>query len=146
VLFGGAGNDRLRGDYFSDTLYGGAGRDRFEFTDWIDSKYERIDHIRGGAPAGGPKAGAVEEAFERPGPGKGDLIDVRQIDADESRDGDQPFIFGSQRQGGLWLTNDGGVTIVLGNVDRDAAAEFVLYIHDGDAARPEDYAAADFLL
>jgi Ca2+-binding RTX toxin-like protein len=146
VLFGGAANDRLRGDYFSDTLYGGTGRDRFEFTSWLDSKYERIDHIRGGAPASGPKAGAVDQAFERPGRGKGDLIDVRQIDANENRDGDQPFIFSNLRQGGLSLTNDTKVTIVLAYVDSDPAAEFVLYIHDGAAVRAEDYTAADFLL
>ena len=145
-LFGGSGNDVLQGNYRADQLYGGSGRDTFQFTSQFDSKYDDIDHIRGGSPAGAPKAGAVTAAFEAPGKGKGDVIDVKVIDADDSRDGNQPFIFGVERQGGLWLKDIGQVTVVHGNIDRDDTAEFVLYIHDGAGIRAEDYAAADFLL
>jgi len=145
-LFGGAGKDILQGNFRSDTLYGGAGRDRFQFTSQFDSKYEDIDHIRGGSPAGAPKAGAVKAAFEAPGKGKGDIIDVSAIDADDSRGGNQPFIFGVERQGGLWLKDIGDVTVVHGNIDQDPTAEFVVYIHDGAGIRAEDYSRADFLL
>ncbi len=146
VLFGGAGRDLLNGNYRADNLYGGAGRDTFLFTDPADSKYGDIDHIRGGAPRQGPEDGAVKAAFEAPGAGAGDIIDLKAIDADDSRNGNQPFIFHSQGQGGLWLKDIGTVTVVLGNIDHDDTAEFVLYIHDGKDVMAEDYTAADFML
>ena len=146
VLVGGSGDDILSGGYQSDTCFGGTGRDTFLFLSPDASKYDDIDHIRGGAPKAGPKAGMVEEAFEKPDAGKGDLIDVHWIDSDDSRDGNQPFVFGVQRQGGLWLKDIGDVTVVLGNIDPDDTAEFVVYIHDGDRYRAEDYSAADFVL
>jgi Ca2+-binding RTX toxin-like protein len=146
LLVGGAGDDVLQGNFRSDTLYGGQGRDTFLFTAPADSKYDDIDHIRGGVPNGGPKDGATKLAFEKPGGGKGDLINLESIDADDSRKGNQPFIFDLERQGGLWLEDKGKVTVVLGNIDRDDTAEFVLYIHDGNKYRAEDYSSADFFL
>jgi Ca2+-binding RTX toxin-like protein len=146
ILFGAAGDDSLFGDFYSDTLYGGVGSDRFVFRSWYDSKYERIDHIRGGAPTNGPVAGAADVAFEAPGRGTGDLINLSEIDADESRDGNQLFILGRQSQGGLWIGDQGNATVILGYVDEDEPAELVLYIHDRHSARAIDYSSADFIL
>ncbi len=149
LLVGGAGRDRLQGGFYADTLYGGAGRDRFVFDSTAASKYDRLDEIRGGAPEGFSRAGSVREAFEAPGRGRGDLIDLRGIDAFQGPEGEDfennAFTFGSTRQGGLWLRDKGDVTMVYGNVDTDRNAEFVLAIHDGDV-KASDYTRADFLL
>ncbi|MER2510187.1 MAG: calcium-binding protein [Amaricoccus sp.] len=147
VLFGGAGDDLLAGNGKSDELYGGAGRDRFVFHDVRDSSTVRPDKILGGAPEGGSSAGSVAEAFEGAGRGRGDLIDLRGIDARESSVfSDQAFRFDERTEGGLWLRDDGDVTVVRGNVDDDKGAEFLLRIEDGAATSAADYTAADFLL
>ena len=148
LLVGGAGNDTLQGGFYSDTLYGGAGRDRFVFDNAAASKYDRLDEIHGGAPEGFSRSGSVREAFEGPGRARGDKIDVSGIDAYQTGEDDvenNRFTFGSTKQGGLWLRDKGDVTMVYGNVDTDANAEFVLAIHDGDV-RASDYSRADFVL
>lgn len=149
LLVGGSGRDTLQGGYYGDTLYGGAGRDRFVFDSAAASKYDRLDEIRGGAPEGFSRAGSVREAFEAPGRARGDLIDLRGIDAFQGPEDEDfennAFTFGSARQGGLRLRDKGDVTMVYGNVDTDRNAEFVLAIHDGDV-KASDYSRADFLL
>jgi serralysin len=136
-LVGGAGDDRLRGLAGKDLLVGGEGADVFVFAGVGESPYGGCDAL----VAGG---GAV--AFERPGAGACDLIDLRGIDADTTRSGDQAFVFGtSHGKGRLWLHESDGVSYVRGNVDADAAVEFQLAIHDG-AARASAYTADDFLL
>ena len=149
LLVGGAGNDILQGGFYSDTLYGGAGRDRFVFDSAFASKYDRLDEIRGGAPEGFSRSGSVDEAFEGPGSARGDRIDLRGIDAFQGPEGEDfennAFTFRSTEQGGLWLRDRGDVTMVYGNVDTDANAEFVLAIYDGDV-KASEYTRADFLL
>ena len=147
VLFGGAGQDVLIGGAAADTLYGGAGRDRFVFEDVRESTPLRPDIIRGGAPEGGSSAGSIEAAFEGAGRARGDRIDLRGIDARESSFfTDQAFRFDKRTEGGLWLVDDGDVTVVRGNVDDDRAAEFMVRIEDGADIHADDYTAADFLL
>ncbi len=147
VLFGGAGDDLLAGNGKSDQLYGGAGRDRFVFYDLRESSVVRPDVIRGGAPDDGPSAGSVAAAFEGAGRARGDRIDLREIDARESSFfTDQAFRFDKRTEGGLWLSDDGDVTVVRGNVDDDSGAEFLLRIEDGADVHAADYSAADFLL
>lgn len=147
VLFGGAGDDRLTGGPREDELHGGVGRDRFIFEDVRDSSPLRADVILGGAPKGGPSAGSVALAFEGAGRARGDRIDLREIDARESSVfTDQAFRFDKRGEGGLWLRDDGDVTVVRGNVDDDSSAEFLLRIEDGAGVAAADYTVADFLL
>ena len=77
-------------------------------------------------------AGDGAAAFERPGAGLGDRIDLHLLDADLTRSGHQDFVFGtSKARGHLWLTESSGVTYANGNTDKDAAIEFQVAIHDG---------------
>ena len=141
-LFGGSGADTLLGGRGADRLYGGQGSDVFRF------------HT-GATPAeGAPDRIGVEQglSFQNPGSAAGDLIDVRAIDADATRPGNQAFHWGGTTgtgTGTLWLTDAPGRIEVLGNTDRDAAPEFRLQIDTAGLDRAivaADFAAADFLL
>lgn len=135
-LIGGAGPDRLAGQGGRDALVGGSGADTFVFAAVSDSPAGRGDRLLGAA--GCP-------AFEAPGKAAGDRIDLRAIDADIVAAGDQAFVFGAKGRGHVWLEERGGATMVCANVDRDAAPEFELAIHDG-AVRAWAYTAHDFIL
>lgn len=135
-LVGNAGNDILAGGAGADTLIGGAGNDVFRFDARSDSGLNARDLIRagGGAPA-----------FDRPGEGGGDRIDVSGIDANTRASGNQSFDFGGTGRGHLWLSESGSNTLVRVNNDGDAAADFELVIQDG-ATPASAYSAADFIL
>jgi serralysin len=136
TLDGGLGNDRLRGGGAADTLCGGKGADVFVFAG-TDSRPGACDRL---------VAGGGAAAFDGPGRTAGDLIDLRGIDADLTRPGDQAFAFGtSHARGHLWTTDVGGESWVCGNADNDIALEFRLAILDGNV-RPGVYTAHDFLL
>jgi serralysin len=136
LLKGGAGDDRLNGLGGSDALAGGSGSDTFVFSRLADSAFGSPDRI---------VAAAGAAAFQRPGAGAGDVFELRAIDADGVAAGNQGFVFGSKARAGLWLENSGDTTYVLGNIDRDAAAELQIAIADG-AIRAGQYGADDFLL
>lgn len=135
-LSGGAARDRLVGGAGADTLTGGRHADIFVFSRLGDSKPGACDEIVPGGHA---------SAFEGPGSAAGDVIDLRGIDADATRPGNQAFTFGGVGPGHLWLRDVGAVTHVYGDVDGDRGAEFELAILDG-STRAADYSAADFLL
>ena len=85
-------------------------------------------------------------AFQRAGRPGGDVIHLGGIDADVRAAGDQDFRFGAATgRGQLWIEERGAVTYVLGNVDRDAAAELQIAIRDW-GVRASDYTADDFVL
>lgn len=135
-LAGGGGRDRLTGGTGGDTLVGGKHADVFVFSSRDDSHPGAVDRI---------VAGGHAPAFEAPGAGSGDLVDLRGIDADALAGGDQAFAFGGTGRGHLWLRDVGSVTHVYGNIDSDRAPDFELAILDG-AVRAADYSADDFLL
>jgi serralysin len=136
-LEGGAGGDRLQGDAGRDTLVGCGGADLFVFGSARDSRPGAADRIAAGGGVG---------AFEGAGRAWGDALDLRGIDADAVRNGNQAFALdGGQGRGRLWLEEQGDVTWVRGNTDGDTAAEFVLAILDG-GVRAAGYSAGDFLL
>ncbi len=139
-LLGGDGNDRLKGEGGNDTLIGGLGRDvliggrgadLFVINATRQSTTERADRIKD---------------FSGIGREGGDRLDLRSIDADQTRPGNQPFDFGNNTgRGDLWTVNRAGNTLVLGNTDNDGANELAVLIEDG-AIRADAYVAADFLL
>ena len=134
-LSGGDGADRLDGDAGRDRLAGGAEADVFAFRFLRHSAPGRCDEIvRSG--------GAAFEGAGRPG---GDRIDLRAIDADVTRPGDQAFVLDARGAGRLWVTGADGASIVRASTDADARPEFELTIRDA-SVRPGDYEAFDFLL
>lgn len=135
-LGGGAGRDRICGGAGADTLIGGKHADIFAFTSTGDSRPVAYDRLIAGGHA---------PAFECPGRVRGDIIDLRAIDADTRTPGDQAFAFGGSGRAHLWLEDVGSVTHVYGNVDADRAAEFEFAIVD-HAVLADQYTAHDFLL
>lgn len=135
-LAGGSGSDTLIGGQGADVLVGGRAADVFRFDDG-DSRPGAADRlVRGdGMPA-----------FQGAGRAGGDVIDLRAVDADSGRAGDQAFVFGGgQGRGHLWMAEQNGVSYLRGNVDGDRAAEFELVIYDR-GIEAEAYRAGDFLL
>lgn len=115
TLKGGSGNDKLWGGLGKDTLYGQSGRDVFVFDDReTGSSKGRADYLADFSGRGGDK------------------IDLRLIDANATRSGDQRFSFiGTEAFSGVGQARyekAGGYTYVYLNTDRDMAAEGVLKI------------------
>ncbi len=136
-LRGGAGADDIAGCGGADVLIGGRGRDVFRFLAASDSGAGGRDLIAAGD-------GAV--AFEAPGAGVGDCIDLSAIDANLAVAGDQAFGFGTARGiGRLWLVESGDLTLVRANLDAKAGWDFELAIADA-GVRASAYTAADFIL
>lgn len=137
ALNGRAGNDTLIGGNGADTLKGGSGADYFQFNtvEEIGTKSGKRDVIRDWDPAA-------------------DYIDLRNIDAKEPSAADNAFTFiaaeGSSFSGAKgelrWdAQNNAGTsndrTLVLGDVDGDGRADFILEIKGLHTMR-----AVDFLL
>jgi hypothetical protein len=137
TLGGASGGDVLAGGAGRDILVGGSGRDTFEFGAAAESAGRAIDTLR---------AGGGGAAFDLPGSGDGDRIDLSGIDANTTAGNDQTFAFGVAKGiGRVWVEEVGQVTHVRANVDADAAVEFELAIEDG-GVRASAYSALDFIL
>ena len=91
------------------------------------------------------RAGDGAVAFEGVGQSGGDVFNLLRIDADSLAAHDQAFTFGDTGLGGLWLEDRDGATLVQGNTDNDADAEFAFLIQDGDIAA-SSYTQDDFIL
>lgn len=132
-LLGGEGSDRLIGGPGGDVLIGGPGADVFQFDAEARPKTDRIV-----ADVAGP-------AFDAPGKGWGDRIDLSGIDADLGREGDQAFVFGRAGAGGVWLEDLNGHTLV--QAWQVGAAEICVrvLIEDGETLAVQ-YRSADFIL
>ncbi|SFQ25856.1 DUF4082 domain-containing protein, partial [Tranquillimonas alkanivorans] len=137
ILRGQDGDDQLEGQGGADILIGGAGDDQFEFSRSWHSRGHGRDEIQ-------PGDGSA--AFEGAGVDGGDIIDLRDIDANRWWGGDQAFTFGSTDIGGLSLVDVGDSTLVRGNTDGDARFEFEVMIQDGAEVSASDYSHLDFLL
>ncbi len=144
-LYGNVGNDQLRGgagaDFLSggpgiDVLIGGAGADRFDFNAASHSAPGARDILR---------AGDGGLAFDGVGGASGDRIDLADIDANATTMANDAFVFGGTGRGHIWLTESGSNTILNGNVDNDAAAEFQVVIEDA-GLHANQYVAGDFIL
>ncbi|AGT10456.1 calcium-binding protein [Paracoccus aminophilus] len=138
ILRGGQGADVLIGGLGADRLMGGQGADRFVFNSAAESAPGSVDRIVAGD-------GAI--AFEGVGVAGGDVIDLRGIDANALRGGQQSFQWSTAHTAGsIHLENDAqGNTLVVAYTDNDGKPDFVLVIEDG-AINANQYSAGDFLL
>jgi Ca2+-binding RTX toxin-like protein len=114
-LSGGSGNDRLVGGRGQDSLTGGSGRDVFVFDDRETS-------------ASKSKADYVLDFSRR----QSDRIDLKAIDADTKKRGDQKFSFIGEKSfskaGELRTEKTKSATYVYLNTDNDRSAEAVIKI------------------
>ncbi|KQY19851.1 calcium-binding protein [Rhizobium sp. Root482] len=109
-LYGGSGNDILVGNSGSDYLHGGTGTDTFDFNSVKDS-------------VTGSNRDVIAD-FHR---SEADVIDLRTIDANELRSGNQAFTFiggaaFSGKAGELRLSSSSG--ILGGDTDGDGRSDF----------------------
>ncbi|MDR6293465.1 MULTISPECIES: calcium-binding protein [Inquilinus] len=128
TLVGNAGNDVLAGLGGQDILAGGAGADRFVYGSVGQSLVASADRITDFSHA------------------QGDRIDLVGIDANTTVAGDQAFNFigagaFTHHAGELHATVSGGFTVVSGDVNGDAVADFAIVLTGAMAL-----VAADFML
>jgi Ca2+-binding RTX toxin-like protein len=127
-LYGNNGNDHLDGEGGNDRLYGDAGNDKL-------TGGSGVDILQGGS---GADIFVFDDGDTRVGSGKrdrildmhrseGDRIDLRAIDADATRGGDQAFAWkGTGELTGaaqLRYYKSGDKTIIQGSTDKDRSAE-----------------------
>lgn len=116
VLSGGGGNDMLMGGKGADQIWGGAGSDRFIFQSVAESSGKNIDRIMD---------------FSQK---QHDHIDLDLLDANSTVSGIDDFKFigtkaFSGKPGELRYEFVNGDTHILGNIDKDKAAEFEIVLH-----------------
>lgn len=117
---GGSKNDVLYGAGGADTLTGGAGKDKFVFKAVEDSAPEAFDTI---TDFNGKQ---------------GDRLNLKAIDADTTRTGNQAFDFigsadFSGTAGELRFETSGKSYDILGDVDGDGTADFVIQLSKASA-------------
>jgi Ca2+-binding RTX toxin-like protein len=127
-LDGGTGNDWLIGGSGADTLIGGSGADLFIFEEMADSRPDAPDRI------------ADFSRYQR------DRIDLDRVDANANAAGDQDFAFigtaaFSGTAGQLRFAQADGNTVVMGDLDGDALADFAIQL-----TGLVNLGASDFLL
>jgi Ca2+-binding RTX toxin-like protein len=134
-LLGGAGADDLTGGGGNDRLDGGAGSDRLAGSDGAD-------RLTGGLDADSFVFSALGHSTVQPDGrdilldfdhAQGDLIDVSLIDADRGLAGNQAFAFigsaaFSGAAGELRTRLVNGNTLVLGDIDGNAVADFGILV------------------
>jgi Ca2+-binding RTX toxin-like protein len=113
VFSGGDGNDRLVGGFGKDTFTGGRGRDVFVFDDRDTSSSKTT-------------ADTILDFKGR----EGDRLDLRAVDANTKKSGDQNFSFigtkAFSKAGEVRYEKTKGYTYVHLNTDNDRAAEAVI--------------------
>ena len=148
TILGGSGNDKLFGENGNDTLLGGAGND------WLDGAAGR-DIYTGGTGAdiflftsrdSSRLTGATADRITDFSALEGDVIDLRQIDANQNSTGDDAFTFIKGRgfsgtAGELRYVTRTDYRLVLGDTDGDGVADFAIRIDGVDPLK-----ASDFLL
>ena len=120
-LFGGVGNDFLTGGGGADTLRGGDGADRFVYKSTAAIDGDRIIDLD-----------------------NGDFLDLRGIDADTTKGGNQAFKVVESfrgRAGELMLTLDteNGQTIATMDLDGDAVADATFYLNGSHVGTPDNF-------
>jgi len=147
TLAGGAGNDQLVGRAGDDSLIGGEGDDTLQGgvgRDELSGRSGRDIYVYSSVAESSDVVGQTDLIFDLRRE-DGDRIDLRQIDADTTTDGQQSFRFIGQRAfeqaGDLRFEPTGRGMVIYGDVDGDGTEDFVLEI--GSAA---SLGRGDFLL
>ena len=112
----GSGNDTITASNAANVMNGGAGNDTYRFTSASAADGDTILN------------------FE-----PGDRVDLTAIDTNSGTAGDQAFalVTGAFTAAGqLAVTFDGDVTVIQGNVDGDAAADFTIEIAGNHSLTP----------
>jgi serralysin len=124
-LVGGSGNDLLVGGAGNDFLVGGSGADYFRFMKTSDSR-----------------VGSLRDVIDDFNPdSQGDVIDLRSIDANTGRSGDQAFEFiGKASFSGTAGELRYSGTVISGDINGDGRADFEIN------AGLTKYYSDDFLL
>ena len=125
TLYGDAGVDKIMGGTGRDHLYGGTGADDFVFNDGETGNLASTRDV-------------IYDFSTR-----SDDLDLRLIDANSRRAGDQNFDFGGTRAGAndVWFARSGSNVIVYGDTNGDARADFAIELRGVSSLT-----AGDFLL
>lgn len=125
VIIGSAGNDTLMGRTGGDTMSGGGGSDVFRYTSFLQSTAAASDLIMDFAA--------------------GDKINLSELDAQTGVAGLQTFAwidtaaFSSAAGELRHFTNGTGQTVIEGDVNGDAVADFVVILDNGYAIAAGDF-------
>jgi Ca2+-binding RTX toxin-like protein len=143
LMYGGLGRDRLQGDFGNDSLYGGVGADTL-FGSW-DS-----DLMYGGADTASDVF--LFEYASDSGVGRlhdtiygmthtVDLINLRAVDANTAKDGNQIFAFSGRTAAthAVWLVDSGANTLVRADTNGDARADFEIRVANIDMLTAGDF-------
>jgi Ca2+-binding RTX toxin-like protein len=145
LIYGGLDRDRLQGDFGNDSLYGGTGADTL-FGSWD------TDQLYGGADAArdvfifeyasDSDVGALHDTIYGMTHSV-DLINLRALDANTAKDGNQIFAFTGRNAAAhaVWIVDSGANTLVRADVNGDARADFEIRV-----ANIAILTAADFIL
>ena len=139
-LSAGGGNDRLSGDGGSDRLSGGGGRDL------LDGGRGR-DVLEGGAGAdrfvfddgdSGARARLRDTIRDF---GRGDRIDLSEIDADRGQRGDDDFRFSGQsaKAHSVWFDRSGADVTVYADTDGRGGADLAILVEDVTRLGADDF-------
>ena len=139
-LYGGNGNDALSGGGGKDMLFGGAGKDKLEggaAKNILTSGKGADDFIfdDGDTRTAKSKRDVITDF------GKGDDIDLRQMDADTGDKRDDAFTFNGQTAAdhAVWYEVKGDNVMVMGDTDGDARADFMIELLDVDSLTARDF-------
>ena len=134
-LDGGAGDDILKGGTGKDTLTGGSGDDTFDFNYRMESANAASRDVITDFAVGDGLVGGSDD----------DLIDLKTIDANSIKAGNQAFKFiGAQKfhhkAGELHVLHKVGFFMVEGDVNGDGRADFQIEVHSAAALVKDDFA------
>lgn len=135
-LDGGRGKDEIRGGVGDDEIIGGAGRDKLYGDEGKDVfVFRSVAESRA-------KAAGRDTIFDFD-PGQ-DLLDLKSIDANTGRGGNQAFRFigtdaFSKDAGTLRYERDGGDIVVYGDVNGNGKADFSILLADLSSLRSADF-------
>ncbi len=128
-LMGGAGADYLNADQDSDRLAGGRGADTIVLLE-LTAARDIIIFNRLSDSSTGTIAGTIDEIryFDQGGLSTDDKIDLRAIDANPNKAGNQAFLFRgtgnfTAPSGEVRLVESGGNTLIQVDIDRDGRSE-----------------------
>jgi Ca2+-binding RTX toxin-like protein len=121
-LIGAAGNDRLVAGPGNDILTGGPGTDRFVFASMDDDAHHVISDFKSAQK---------------------DKIDLRALDANANKAGDQAFVFKGKaaftsKAGELVFAKSGTSLILQGDLDGDGLADFSITLNNLATLRASD--------